>query len=131
MKTNNRELLLYYHPEMSGDRKVVAHAQSLSKHVKAYDFAKAPSTTSSWQMIINALDMHPKDILDKSNKYYQENIRGKEFDERGWIDIIDKNRNLIKAPIAVRGGRAILCTNSTDILRLLEPNETDGRFPDK
>ena len=131
MKTNEREILIYYHQESSNDKKVIAHAQSLSKHIKAYDFSKAPSTTSSWQTIINALGIHPKELFDKSKDYYQKNLKDRDFDDRDWLDIIIKNFDLIKSPIAVRGEKAVLCTNSTDVLRLLSPNEVDGRYPEK
>ena len=120
MKTNTREILIYYNASSSGDKKTVAHAQTLTKHVKAYTFEKAPSTKSSWSMIMNALNLHPKDILDKSKKYYQEHLRNRDFDDEDWLNVIMRNPDLIKAPIAIRGRKAILCINSTDIHRLID-----------
>ena len=118
MKTHKREILIYYNPESSSDRKTVAHAQSVVPHVKTYAFGKTPSTTTSWHMILQALGMHPKEILNKANPYYQKHIRGKEFDDDSWCNILKYNSNLIKAPIAIRGHRAILCSNPTDIYKL-------------
>ncbi|MFT5165632.1 MAG: arsenate reductase [Saprospiraceae bacterium] len=118
MKTHNREILIYYNPASSSDRKTVAHAQSVVTHVKTYAFGNTPSTTTSWQTILNALEMHPKEILNKANPYYQKHLRGKEFDEESWVNILKHNSNLIKAPIAIRGRRAILCNNPTDIYKL-------------
>lgn len=118
MKTHKREILIYYNPESSSDRKTVAHAQSVVPHVTTYAFGKTPSTTTSWHMILQALDMHPKEILNKANPYYQKHIRGKEFDEDSWCNILKYNSTLIKAPIAIRGHRAILCNNPTDIYKL-------------
>ena len=62
--------------------------------------------------------MDPKDLLNKSHPYYQENIRGKEFDEEGWLNVLRTNPQLIKAPIAMRGKRAVLCINPQDVFRL-------------
>jgi arsenate reductase len=118
MKTHKREILIYYNPESSSDRKTVAHAQSVVPHVITYAFGMTPSTTTSWHMILKALDMHPKEILNKANPYYQKHIRGKEFDDDSWCNILKYNSNLIKAPIAIRGHRAILCSNPTDIYKL-------------
>jgi arsenate reductase len=118
MKTHQREILIYYNPDSSNDRKTVAHAQSLVQHVRTYTFDKAPSTGTSWQQIIKALDMHPKALLNKAHPYYQANIRGRDFDDQGWLDVIKNNPALIKAPIAIRGDKAILCTSATDIYRL-------------
>jgi len=124
MKTHHREILIYYIPHSSNDRKTVAHAQSLVAHVRTFSFEKAPSTGTSWQQIIKALDLHPKEILNKAHPYYcQEHLRGRDFDDECWLKVIQNNPELMKAPIAIRGQRAILCTNSTDIYKLTESEE--------
>lgn len=120
MKTHDREILIYYNPESSADRKTVAHAQGVVTHVRTYAFGKTPSTGTSWQMILKSLDLHPKELLNKAHPYYQKHIRGREFDEESWVNILRYNSHLIKAPIAMRGNRAVLCTNPTDIYRLIE-----------
>ena len=119
MKTNQREIQLYYNPDSSTDRACLAHARSMSTHVKAFAFEQTPSTTTSWRHILKSLDAHPKDLLDKSHPYYQEHIRGRDFTMTGWLDIVRRNPQLLKAPIAMRGGRAIVCHSPTDIYRLV------------
>ena len=123
MKTHHREILIYYNPDSSSDRKTVAYAQSVVSHIKSYAFDKAPSSGTSWQQILNALGLHPKEILNKAKPYYQEHIRGREFDEESWVKVLQKNPDLIKAPIAVRGNRAILCSTPTDIYKLTRSRE--------
>lgn len=119
MKTNSREILIYYNPESSGDKKTVAHAKGVASHIKTYSYSKAPSTGMSWQMILNALREEPKELLNKAHPYYREHIKGKEFDAECWIKVLKNNPQMIKAPIAVRGNRVILCQNATDIYRLI------------
>ncbi len=119
MKTHHREILIYFNPESSNDRKTVAHAQSLVPHVRTYSFEKAPSTGTSWQQIIKSLDLHPKDLMNKAHPYYQANIRGREFNEEDWVNVIKFNPAILKAPIAMRGKKAILCTSATDIYKLM------------
>ena len=113
MKTNHREILLYYNPDSSGDRKTVAHAQSLSPHIKAFAYRSAPSTGMSWQFILSSLGIDPKDLLNKAHPYYRTHIKGRDFDGESWIKVIKYN------PIAVRGQKAIVCLSPTDILRLI------------
>lgn len=119
MKTNHREILIYYNPDSSNDRKTIAHALGIAPFLRTYAFDKAPSSGTSWQQIITALNMHPKELMDKSKPYYQKNIKGREFDEQGWLDVIKYNPSLMKAPIAMRGDKAVLCTTATDIYRLM------------
>jgi len=118
MKTNPREILVYYNPDSSAGKKTLAHAKSLSPHVRAYAYSNNPSTTTSWDMILSSLDMEPKDLLDKSHPEYQAKIRGKEFDNHGWLEVLSKNSHLIKAPIVIKGSKAVLCVNPTDVHRL-------------
>ena len=120
MKTHRREILIYYNPDSSSDRRTVAHAQGLTNHVKTFSYSQTPSTGMSWQRILKTLDVHPKDLMNKAHPYYQEHIRGREFDKESWLKVIRYNPELIKAPIAIRGNRAVLCKNPTDIYQLME-----------
>ncbi|HFB99230.1 MAG TPA: glutaredoxin [Phaeodactylibacter sp.] len=122
MKVNNREILIYYNPKSSSDRKTIAHAQGLSPHIKAFSHRQSPSTGTSWHMILHSLDVHPKELLNKAHPYYQKNLRGREFEKEDWLMVIANNPELIKAPIAVRGNRAVLCNNPTDIYKLTKPH---------
>lgn len=118
MKTNNREILIYYNPESSSDRKTVAHAKGHIKHLKTFAHENSPSTSTSWQMIVKSLEIHPKDLLNKAHPDYRELIKGKEFDHEGWLNVLQRNPQLILAPIAVKGSKAVLCLNPTDIYKL-------------
>lgn len=120
MKTHIREILIYFNPHSPADRKTVAFAQSISRHVRAYAYSQAPSSPTSWQQILQMIGVHPKELLNKAHPYYQAHIRGRDFDEESWVKIIMKNPDLLKAPIAIRGRRAIQCCSPTDILKLTD-----------
>ncbi|MEL6922481.1 MAG: ArsC/Spx/MgsR family protein [Bacteroidota bacterium] len=129
MKTHDREIMIYYNPTSSSDKKTVAHAQSLVPHLKTFSFSNNPSTSTSWQRILKNLDAHPKDLMNKAHPYYQKHIKGREFNKEGWLSILKYNPELLKAPIAIRGNRAILCTNPTDVYKLTEPQRTPSLTP--
>ena len=120
MHTHAREIQIYYNPDSSSDRRCVAHARSMGTKVKAYDYAKTPSNGTSWRQIVKNLDCHPKDLMDKSHPYYQQHIRGRDFHMTGWLEILRRNPFLLRAPIAMRGGRAVFCQSPTDIYKLTE-----------
>jgi arsenate reductase len=118
MKTHQREILIYYNPNSSSDRQTVAHALGTGMIIRTYHHDQAPSTTTSWKTILESLNMHPKDLLNKADPYYQENIKGKEFDDEDWLNVLKRNPHLIKSPIAMKGNKAILCQTPTDIYKL-------------
>ena len=119
MKTHSREIMIYYNPERSSDRQTVAHAKGITRHIKSYAHSSSPSTGYSWQVILKSLEIHPKELLNKADPYYQQHIRGREFDMEGWLKVLQYNPQLIKAPIAIRGNKAILCKSPTDIYKLV------------
>jgi len=118
MKTHDREILIYYNPDSRSHRLTVAYAKTVSNHVKAYAFGQTPSTETSWRSIIEALNLHPKELMNKAHPYYQLHIRGREFEDENWATILRRNPQIIKAPIAIRGRKVILCITPTDVYRL-------------
>jgi len=118
MKTNPREILIYYNPESTSDRKTVAYAQSMSKHVKTFSYGDAQVTTTGWKSLLRKMDIEPKKLFNKALPEYQSSLRGKELDEEGWLHVIQHNTHLLRSPIAVRGKKAVLCERPTDIYRL-------------
>jgi len=118
MKTHPREILIYYNSESSSDRKTLAYAESTGYKVRSYCYSKSPSTTTSWKTILTSLDKHPKEIMNKAHPYYVANIKGKEFDMDDWVQVIKKNPQILKSPIAMKGQRAIVCSTPSDIYKL-------------
>jgi len=117
MNTHPREILIYYNSTSSSDRKTIAHAQCTGFKIRSYCHNQSPSTATSWRDILIKLDRHPKEILNKAHPYYQSNIRGKEFDAEGWLNVIKHNPDMIKAPIAINGKKAMLVETPTDIYK--------------
>lgn len=118
MKTHQREILIYYNPENRADRQTVAIAKSVSSHVRTYAYGQTPSTETSWKRILQALECHPKDLLNKAHPYYQMHIRGREFDDESWVKILRFNPDIIRLPIAMSGKKAVACKTPSDVYRL-------------
>lgn len=120
MKTAAQEVILYYNARSSRGKKTRAYAHSLSVHIKDLDFASAGLSKTAWREILVMADLRPKDLMNKAHPYYQEHIRGRDFDDEGWLDILQRCPEVIRAPIAIKGKRAVVCDNPTDIFRLLQ-----------
>jgi len=118
MKTNPREILIYYNPESTSDRKTVAYARSITKHVKTYSHQDAQVTATGWKSLLHKMDVEPKQLFNKALPEYQSSLKGKELDEEGWLQVIRHNTHLFRSPIAVRGNKAVLCERPTDIYKL-------------
>ena len=120
MKTHPQEILIIFDSASPLGRRTLAYAHTLSRHVREMEYHKSSLTNTLWRQLMFKLDLEPKEILDKSHPYYQESLRGRSFDEEGWLNVIWMNTHLIKAPIVVMGKKAILCSNPTQIFSLLQ-----------
>lgn len=118
MKVHNNEIIIYYHHDSSAGKKTVAYAKSITPHVRSMPFKGSPATTTMWRGIIMRLGLHPKEMLNKADPYYQANIRGRDFHDEDWLNVLARNPSLFKAAIAMKGTKAILCNTPTDVYRL-------------
>lgn len=118
VQTHVNEVMIYYDHRSSNAKKVLAMARTVSPHVRELEYHKSPLTNTLLRDLLKKLNLRPKDILNRAHPFYQQNIAGKEFNMEGWLNIISHNPDLIKSAIAVKGKKAVLCTNPTDILRL-------------
>jgi arsenate reductase len=112
------EISILHNPACSKAKKAYAYAQSISRSVSFYEFGQAATTPTQWRQLLEKLGKSPKEILDKSLPYYQANIRGREFEEEDWLQVLINNPSLIRSPIVTRGDKAILLDNPTDIYKI-------------
>lgn len=119
MRTTENEILVYYNPEQNTARQVLAYARSLVSHVHEIEYHKTRFSTTIWRHILDMMgDPDPKSLLNKAHPFYREHLKGRDFNREDILNIIIRNPDIIRAPIAIRGKRAVFCENPTDILRL-------------
>jgi len=114
----DHEIQLYVKPNCTKSKKALAYAKSHSNNVRTIALDKTQSTGTIWQSILSKLDKSPKQLLDKSKPYYQENIKGRDFDKRDWTYLLMNNPELVRSPIAIKGNRAMILDNPTDIYKI-------------
>ena len=119
MERHPNELWLFYDCNSSVHKKTRAHANSITKHINEFPLSQNKLSKLRWAEILMMLNMKPKDLLNKSNKEYQENIAGHDFDDDDWLEILRENPCMIKGPIAIMNDKATLCINPKDIYKLL------------
>src|SRR5210317_2052200 len=116
--TSSSEIQLYVKPNCSKSKKALAYAKSISSRVNTIELVRTNNTGTVWRNILAKLDKSSKELMDKSLPYYQANVKGREFEDRDWTNLLMKNLDLLRSPIAVRGDKAIILDNPTDIYKL-------------
>ncbi len=120
MFTDERQIKIYYNPEMLSHRQTVAYAQSMASFVEAYSFENANLNMTHWEEILEMLDVtDPRLVMNEADPYYQEELNDRDFDRMSWLTILTHKPNLVKSPIAIRGDHAILCCTPKAVLDLI------------
>jgi arsenate reductase len=117
------ELLILFNRDSAVSMKTLAFAKTVSNHIRDMEFRSLKFPNTIWKELLNMLNLEAKDILDKSHPDYQKKIMGHDFSTEGWLNVLSHNSYLIKAPIAVKNGKAVLCNRPKDVLKLI--NEED------
>lgn len=117
---NSKELTLVYDSTTNEGRKALAYATSLASKVNKQDVSEVSLSTTFVRQVLKQLNLRPKDLLNRAHPYYQEHLRGRDLDGEGWLQVLTHNPNLLKAPIALHGDRAVLCEPASLIYTLTE-----------
>ena len=118
MHYKQNEITLLYNKQRELDRKTLATAHVVSRKINRQEIHTVRVSETLFYVLIDKLGGDPKTIIDKSKPYYQRELRGKELDNYGWYMTLMKHPELLKAPIALYRGKAVLCTSSNDVLKL-------------
>ena len=128
MELHPNELALVYDPRTASGKKIKALAYSISNNVNEIDYTKTRLTTTLWKEIVQMLGNDPKSLLNKSSAAYQNKVRGNIFTMHGYMNILLNSPELLRGPIAITRGKALICENPYDILKLGKttnsPNKT-------
>jgi arsenate reductase len=123
MKLHRDELVIFLDCSSSSHKKTLAYARSITDHIREYSYKDYTFNRTQWYDLLEKLNLHPKDLLNKADPKYQKEIAGKSFEEDAWVNILIKNPCLIKAPIAVMHDKAVLCLKPKDIYLLIPKKE--------
>lgn len=118
MKTSDHEITIYYDPETEIGRETLALAQDSHAKVHDIDINKIPFTATRWLEIFDRLQIPVKEIIAREAYEYHEKYKDGDFSDEDYLKIIRKDPKVLKGPIAIRGKKAILVEEPTDILKV-------------
>ncbi len=119
MYYSKNELTFLYNKSKELDRKALAMAHTLGVKINRQELSTVRVSESLFVLFLEKLKTDPKSIVDKSNPYYQKELRGRDFNMQEWFQIIKRNPRLLKAPLAMYKGKVAICQSPNDILRLV------------
>lgn len=118
MQFHPNELFLLYNPDTSKGKQTKALARTLNNNINELDVMRERLGPTYWKEVVNMVGLEPKELMDRSHPDYQAKVAGNTFTMNGYLDVLMHNPQLLKAPIAIYNGTAVLCQTPTDIYKL-------------
>lgn len=118
------ELLFIYRQGDHQHKEILTAAKALDTHVKEMELKDV--TPTMWQTLLSWLKLQPQDLFMTSHEVYQQKIAGKDFDQHDWLTLLHEEADLIHFPIAAIDGKAVLCQQRNDILKIHSNRDTNA-----
>lgn len=114
--TSNRQITLYVSPSTRKAKQTLAYAKAEGVVIELVDLSKVKLTGTQIVELSNRLNIEIKDLINQEHPSYTSESENHDFSEDDWITMIQRNPEIIKQPIALRGGKTILVETPTDII---------------
>jgi arsenate reductase-like glutaredoxin family protein len=95
-----------------------AIAHDICKHINEVDVTHQKLPPTYWKEIVNIAGVHPDELLDHSHPDYKSKESTNSYTMDGWHEVLVHDGHLIKYPIIIFNGNAVVCHTPTDILKL-------------
>ncbi len=119
MYYNKSDLILLYNADKSKDRQTLAYAHTITKNINKQELNSVRISNTLFRIMLNKLNVGGKGIVNKADPYYQENYKGKDLSLEDWSSILKNRPDLLRSPLALYQGKAIICDTPTDVLRIV------------
>ena len=111
------EILLFYDPNAPIGAESLGYAKGEGYALRDFDILKNKFTGMQFEDIADRLHVPIDGLVNKDHPDF-ERYKDDSFSDDDWIKILQKNPQLIKQPIAIRGHQAIFVKTPSDLSRL-------------
>jgi arsenate reductase (glutaredoxin) len=118
MKTNS-QLTIYHNPRCQKSRAGLKYLIDNNIDHKVVDYMKVKITAAELKEILLKLNKKACDIVRTQEILYKKELKGRNFEEEEWINIILSELSLLMRPIVVAKHKAIIAIPPENIARLL------------
>jgi arsenate reductase len=118
MQFHPNELFLLYNPQSNLGKQTKAMAKDICNNIHEIDALHEKLIPTYWKEVVNMLNLSPAELLDPSHPDYKSKVGENSYTMDGWLEVLARNPQLLKAPIAIYDKRAVFCEKPTDIMKL-------------
>lgn len=116
--SSERQITLIYNSDSVRAKKTLALAQTKELPIREIDVLNTKLTGAQLAEIAKDLGIPVSELVNHEHPFYKEHFGIADFSDMDLLTMIEHNPQILKQPIAMRGGKTILVDTPTDILQL-------------
>jgi len=116
--TSDRQITLYYSSKSTRAKQTLAYAKTEGLPIQEIDILNNTLTGTQIVELAERLGLKVADLVNQQHPAYTAKFERHDLSTDDWIKMIHHNPDIMKQPIAIRGGNTILVETPTDILKI-------------
>lgn len=101
-------MIIYHNPKCRKSRAGLEYVKSMNPDVEVKEYIRQGISAAEIRDIVKMLGIPPFELVRTQEEYYKENLKGKDYTDEEWFEILSENPKLIRRPILVNKGKAVL-----------------------
>jgi arsenate reductase (glutaredoxin) len=101
-------ITVYHNPKCRKSRAGLEYIKNKHKDAEVRDYIREGISAGEVKQLISMMGFRPFDLVRTQEEYYKENLKELNPTDEDWCRILSENPRLIRRPIVVNGGRAVL-----------------------
>lgn len=124
-------ITLIYNPNTSLGKQTLPYVKSMEKPTRIIDVSKDNLTGTQWTEVAQMLEIEVKDLVDVNHSDFKSQFEGDDptLETHDWIKILDKNPQLLRCPILIKGEKFFLIETPSEVARLIDPDSPGIDIP--
>ena len=101
-------MIIYHNPKCRKSRAGLEYVKSINPALEVKEYIRQGISAAEVKEIVKMLGIPPFELVRTQEEYYKENLKGKDFTDEEWFTILSENPKLMRRPIVVSEGKAVL-----------------------
>lgn len=99
---------IYHNPRCKKSREGLEYLRTKTSDIEIKDYIKEGLSIEACKEIILKMNDKPVNLIRKQEDIFKKELKGKQFTDEEWIDIILENPKLLQRPIVVGKYKAVI-----------------------
>lgn len=130
---DDKQIKLYYSSKNSLGKQLNAYVESSEMKTLTIDISKTNVTGTQWAELAEGLGKNIGDLINKDHPDFKDAYGNSDtdLDDDDWLKVLDKNPQLLKHALLIKGDKYIELTSASDFKHHMEADSAGLEKPYK